>query len=97
MVLLAKTKTKTFFSKSGKRKTIRDTYSTPTRSWFDTVKRVQAMDNNACVSCGTTTGPLHTHHIKPLSKGGLTIPSNLVTLCLACHQKRHKHKLKPHA
>ncbi|MBW3140565.1 HNH endonuclease [Ferrimonas balearica] len=32
---------------------------------------------------------LETHHIKPLYKGGLDHPSNMVALCANCHRKAH--------
>lgn len=34
------------------------------------------------------------HHIKPLSGGGTTTMSNLITLCQDCHDRRHRHMFK---
>ena len=38
--------------------------------------------------CGSTRW-LDLHHILPLSRGGNNAPSNLATLCRACHQRTH--------
>lgn len=51
---------------------------------YDVLKR----DNFKCVICGATTKDgvkLHIDHIKPVSKGGKTILSNLQTLCERCN------------
>ncbi len=47
-------------------------------------------DNFKCKACGTSPAikrsvVLTIDHIKPLSRGGKTIPSNLQTLCLDCN------------
>ena len=39
-----------------------------------------------CVLCGSWKG-LQTHHLKPLSKGGLDVPENIVFLCPDCHKR----------
>jgi len=45
-------------------------------------------DNFRCRACGATakTDQLVVDHIKPISKGGKTIESNLRTLCYACNR-----------
>lgn len=51
---------------------------------YDILKR----DNFRCQICGSTAKDgvkLHVDHITPVSKGGLTIPSNLRTLCDRCN------------
>lgn len=51
---------------------------------YDIMKR----DGFRCVICGKTAEDgvkLHVDHIKPISKGGLTVPDNLRTLCQDCN------------
>lgn len=51
---------------------------------YDIMKR----DGFRCVICGRTAEDgvkLHVDHIKPISKGGLTVPENLRTLCQDCN------------
>ena len=50
-------------------------------------------DNYTCQICGNSQYKeanllLEVDHIKPISKGGLSIPENLQTLCWKCN--RHK-------
>jgi hypothetical protein len=50
--------------------------------------RVLTRDNNRCRGCGATVedgARLDVDHIKPVSKGGLTIEENLQTLCYNCN------------
>lgn len=72
----------------------RDTYG---KNWFDTVKSVQERDGGQCMhpGCRVTTH-LHTHHIIPLSRGGTTRKSNLITLCETHHEMRHGHSVTGH-
>lgn len=65
--------------------------------------RICYRDNFTCQDCGEfhayknkhgvyipiDDGCLEVHHILPVSEGGGDEPSNLVTLCKACHRKRH--------
>lgn len=44
-------------------------------------------DNFACKHCGGRMF-LTVDHIKPVSLGGLTIPSNLQTLCRSCNSRK---------
>ena len=64
--------------------------------WDALSRSVKARDGNACLSCGSTQGPLHTHHVIPKSKLGVDAKRNLITLCEVCHQRRHHHSLSPH-
>jgi hypothetical protein len=47
-------------------------------------------DNRKCKICGRRPDDhvdveLHVHHIRPWAQGGLTLQSNLITLCHTCH------------
>ena len=42
-------------------------------------------------SDGYCSGSLHVHHVRPLTKGGTSDPSNLTTLCEYHHTLRHPH------
>ncbi|MBQ9472253.1 MAG: HNH endonuclease [Ruminococcus sp.] len=57
--------------------------------------RIMKRDNFRCVLCGRSAKDgvsLHVDHIKPISKGGKTIESNLRTLCSDCNLgKRDKY------
>ena len=46
-----------------------------------------------CQLCGSTYC-LHIHHIYYRSQLGLTIPKNLIRLCIKCHQMVHSNKKK---
>ena len=69
---------------------IRDNYGKYWDSWRDISKQVKNRDGNKCVLCGGIEG-LEPHHITPLSKGGKTVMSNLLTMCKTCHDRRHPH------
>lgn len=79
---------------------VRDSYHSATASWWQTRATILKRDGNRCramilvqgnpVRCPCTT-KLEVHHIKPLSRGGKTIPANLITLCQRCHDARHSH------
>ena len=51
---------------------------------------VLARDGYKCRYCGAADN-LHTHHIRPLSKGGNHEIYNLITLCSECHHGDHEH------
>jgi 5-methylcytosine-specific restriction endonuclease McrA len=89
MVLLAK---KPYMRKHGRGKLqiVRGGYSTPTTSWYTIADEVRKRDGNKCVQCSSTEH-LDVHHINPVSHGGRSVKSNLVTLCRKCHNKKHKH------
>lgn len=42
-----------------------------------------------CINCLSITGPFEKHHVVPLSIGGNDIPSNVVCLCINCHNLLH--------
>ena len=46
-------------------------------------------DNFTCQSCSKLkpTKDLEVHHVIPKAKGGLDIPTNLITLCIPCHDQ----------
>jgi 5-methylcytosine-specific restriction endonuclease McrA len=51
---------------------------------YDILKR----DRFTCAICGATKddgAKLHVDHIKPIAKGGKTVPENLRTLCDRCN------------
>lgn len=55
---------------------------------------VKTRDQGTCYGCGVTNvelgipiSSMHAHHLVPLSEGGDDAPSNMVTLCPACHQQ----------
>ncbi len=58
-------------------------------------KQVNRRDGNCCVRCGRGQVSLAKHHVLPRSSGGLTQASNLVTLCLDCHEEMDKQPNHP--
>ena len=57
---------------------------------------VKARDNNRCVVCGKY-GENQFHHRQPRKMGGtrrpgINLPSNLLTLCVICHQYAEAHR-----
>lgn len=68
----------------------RDTYNSGVKNgWFSIREKVLIRDNYKCVFCGKRANEVH--HIIPLSRGGTTSMTNLVSVCLSCHNKRHRH------
>jgi 5-methylcytosine-specific restriction endonuclease McrA len=72
---------------------IRDNYG---KTWYQTIAEVLERDDKQCQNrlfTGKCLSKDHVqvHHIKPLSKGGKTEKSNLITLCRACHEMKHPH------
>jgi hypothetical protein len=61
-------------------------------------KRVILRDNYECQVCGAKKAPqnLEVHHVISQARGGSDYLSNLVTLCIRCHEKEiwfgHHHK-----
>jgi len=54
---------------------------------------IKARDHFACVACGVTLAAephllLEVDHIQPVSKGGLSVPENLQTLCWKCNRSK---------
>jgi hypothetical protein len=64
-------------------------------------KLVLIRDNYQCQDCGTKDwnkkpSLLHTHHLTPHAKGGITEIENLITLCFICHWiGKHGYTLNP--
>jgi 5-methylcytosine-specific restriction endonuclease McrA len=87
--------------KNGVTKIRRDTYNnkaTTGKTWWDWCKEVRARARNCCEvpTCRAAEDPKRgiyheVHHIKPLSKGGVTALWNLILLCKRCHDQRHNH------
>lgn len=50
-----------------------------------------------CVDCGRPLLEIaiQRHHIRHRSQGGLTVPANIVPLCLICHSWRHGIRILP--
>lgn len=69
---------------------IRAKTPTPTLVWA----RVLQRDAFTCRDCGKQGNPgqrqddVQVHHLIPYSRGGEHVPTNLITLCGACHRKR---------
>ncbi len=57
-----------------------------TPSWLR--RRVLVRDNFRCRCCGAR-GCLQVHHAQERGHGGLTVESNLITLCARCHSLAH--------
>ena len=86
-----------FKNKGGVTRIIRDNYG---KSWYTLVKEVLERDDHKCrhVENGRTclsNKDLQVHHILPLSRGGKSEKSNLITLCEKHHTNRHPHMAKP--
>lgn len=59
--------------------------------WSALRKNILARDNFLCQSClkkGIAIEAKHVDHIKPKHLGGTDEPSNLQSLCAACHKKK---------
>jgi 5-methylcytosine-specific restriction endonuclease McrA len=73
---------------------VRDKYSNNKASWDEIRQRVLERDQFNCTKCGTNLigkWDREVHHIIPLSRGGKTVMSNLITLCGKCHKLEHRH------
>lgn len=46
---------------------------------------VRERDGDQCRYCGTTSGPFHMDHVKPLSRGGDNDHENIVVACRDCN------------
>jgi len=53
-------------------------------------RMVLERDGGSCTDCGSTEN-LTVDHIVPLSRGGTSIPANLVTLCEQCNVRKGNH------
>lgn len=85
---------------TGVRSIKRDSYFTVngmnTRTgWYDLQKAVAKRSGGRCESYRSGTrcasAAREVHHIVPLSRGGPNVISNLIHLCLQCHNARHNH------
>ncbi|MCB1162207.1 HNH endonuclease, partial [bacterium] len=57
-------------------------------------RKILARDGHRCQGLGcTSTRFLEVHHQKSRANGGTNAPSNLITLCSACHQLHHERGL----
>lgn len=56
--------------------------------------KVYERDGYRCVYCGHSDVPLSLDHVVPRSKGGLTVPSNLVTACIPCNRAKGNRDLE---
>jgi hypothetical protein len=50
-------------------------------------KQVLKRDQMRCQNCGSISGGLEIHHIRPVVRGGTDDIDNLVTLCKKCHKR----------
>jgi len=65
---------------------------------------VSLRDHYRCRCCGrggdpravTLLGKLHHDHLVPRSRGGQTVPENVILLCSQCHSLKTAHELEPH-
>lgn len=61
-------------------------------NWQELRKEILERDEKTCQEQDANcSGPLHVHHIIPLSRGGGNEPSNLITLCEYHHSLKHEH------
>lgn len=67
----------------------------PIEKWRVMRQYVYKRDNGRCLYCDNPVElyACHIHHILELSRGGTNHPTNLKTLCIDCHEKRHPHML----
>lgn len=73
----------------------RDNYSSGTTGWWTVSGEVRKRSGGKCealvqgVRCNKPARDVH--HMRPLTKGGVTTKSNLIHLCDDCHKRRHSH------
>ena len=68
-------------------------------NWKEIAKKVKQRDGYTCTKCGfkptvKERNLLHAHHKIRKTRGGQDKLGNLVTLCLNCHAKEHRHMAK---
>lgn len=63
----------------------------PIDIWIKLKQFVYSRDHGVCQVCKEQTEYInsHCHHVLELSEHGTNHPSNLKTLCVKCHKKRH--------
>ena len=64
------------------------------KGFYNVKAYVLSRDKYQCQKCKAKNTKLHVHHIVFRSKGGSNIQSNLITLCVSCHDKLHKGEFK---
>lgn len=71
-----------------------ENYDIYSSEWDNISKNVRTRDGNRCRRCEITEevlkgngSHLTVHHIIPRKKGGSNWPSNLISLCIACHRE----------
>ena len=78
---------------NGTARIVRDNYSNATTKWWDIRKEVFERDSGKCQvfkgwsKCGKPAKEVH--HVTPLSRGGTTTKTNLISICKDCHDARH--------
>jgi 5-methylcytosine-specific restriction endonuclease McrA len=61
------------------------------------MKRAVRERDKVCQQCGTDKGPFHIDHIRPYSKAGWNVLSNLQLLCASCNMRKGAVWSKPEA
>lgn len=63
----------------------------PLDLWIKVKQHIYQRDNGQCQYCQEQVEykSSHCHHTLELSEGGTNHPTNLKTLCVPCHKKRH--------
>jgi len=64
------------------------------KGYYNVKQYVLNRDNYICQNCKAKNIKLHVHHIIYKSNGGTDKPSNLITLCIPCHDKVHNDELE---
>jgi len=64
------------------------------KGFYNVKAYVLHRDGYKCQKCKAKNTKLHVHHIVFRSNGGTDTPSNLIVLCLNCHDKLHKGEFK---
>ncbi|WP_462394332.1 HNH endonuclease [Lentilactobacillus parabuchneri] len=57
--------------------------------WKKISKRVFERDHYTCAYCGKVGGKLDVDHMMPVSRGGTSEMSNLITACQHCNRQKH--------
>jgi hypothetical protein len=59
-------------------------FSKPSVWWKKLTEQIKKRDKYRCLSCFSTKR-LTCHHIIARDRGGVSVPDNLITLCVSCH------------
>lgn len=57
--------------------------------WRYIARTRRRLDGGRCAECRGNGQTLHVHHVRPVAEGGNYLLWNLLTLCAACHERRH--------